>query len=526
VTLRSPLDGDHRNRYDPGRCDDIDNRGARPGEGRENLMAERYDVVVVGAGAAGCALANRLSSDPSVSVALLEAGGADDREAIRVPRHYFSLWGTDVDWQYVSTPQPGTEGRTHLMPRGRVLGGTSSLNGMVYLRGAQSDYDDWAASGCAGWEWPNVRAAFEELETWLRPSVLEPHNPISEAMVEAAVQAGFPRSSSFDNGTLDGAGWNKSTIVDGERFNAHRAFVVSVRDRPNLHVLPETRALRLAMDGARARGVVVQRDGGGVETIAADEVILSAGAFDSPRLLLLSGIGPAAHLERLGIAPLADLPVGENLIDHLLIGIVYDSFQPISDLNAYCTESCAFTRSRPDLAGCDIEISFGKEPHFAPETNDDRPRFTIIPGITKPRSRGTVRLTGTDPDAPLEIDPGYFSHPADMAAMIQAVRLSRKIGEQAALDGWNAGEHFPGPAVESDEEIARNVARDVSTWFHPVGTCRMGTGADAVVDPTLRVHGVAGLRVADASIMPDIVGVNTQAASMMIGWKAGGFALA
>ncbi|MEA2528870.1 MAG: choline dehydrogenase [Thermomicrobiales bacterium] len=487
---------------------------------------DAYDVVIVGAGSAGCALANRVSSDPSVSVALVEAGGADDREAIRVPRQYFSLWGTDVDWQYVSTPQPGTMGRSHLMPRGRVLGGTSSLNGMVYLRGAQSDYDGWAVTGCAGWEWPSVRAAFEELEGWLRPAVLNPRNPLSEAMVEAAVQAGFPRSSSFDNGTLEGAGWNKSTIVDDERLNAHRAFITPVRDRPNLHVLSETRVLRLAMEGAQARGVVVQRDGRGVETIAAGEVIVCAGAFDSPRLLMLSGIGPAAELARLGIAPVADLPVGKHQNDHLQIGIVYDSFQPISDRNAYCTEGCAFTRSTPDRADCDIEISFAKEPHFAPETNDGVPRFTIIPGITRPKSRGTVRLTGADPDAPLEIDPRYFSHPDDMTAMIQAVRLSRQIGEQAALDGWNAGEHFPGPAVSSDEEIAEYVARDVSTWFHPAGTCRMGTGADAVVDPMLRVHGVAGLRVADASIMPDIVSVNTQAASTMIGWKAGGYVLA
>ena len=413
------------------------------------------------------------------------------------------------------------------MPRGRVLGGTSSLNGMVYLRGARSDYDGWAAAGCAGWEWSSVREAFEELEAWLRPAVLEPHHPLSEAMVEAAVQAGFPRNPSFDSGTLDGAGWNKSTIAEAARVNSYRAFVVPVLDRPNLHVLPETRVLRVAMDGAAARGVVVERDGGAAETIAAGEVVLCAGAFDSPRLLMLSGIGPAAQLERLGIAPVADLPVGENLIDHLLIGIVYDSHQPVSDCNAYCTEGCAFARSTPDRADCDIEISFAKEPHFAPETTDGVPRFTIIPGITRPKTRGTVGLPAADPDAPLEIDPRYFSHPADMAAMFQAVRLSRKIGEQAALAEWNAGEHFPGPAVEDDDAIADYVARDVSTWFHPVGTCRMGTGADAVVDPTtMRVHGVAGLRVADASVMPDIVSVNTNAASMMIGWKAGGLVLA
>ena len=216
------------------------------------MAADRYDFVVVGAGSAGCALTNRLSSDPSVSVLLLEAGGADDREAIRIPRQYFSLWGTDVDWQYVSTPQPGTAGRTHLMPRGRVLGGTSSLNGMVYLRGAKSDYDRWAEAGCSGWDWMSVRVAFEELEEWLRPAVLDPHHPLTEAMVEAAIQAGFPYNPSFDSGTLDGAGWNKSTITNSERFNAYRAFVAPVQDRPNLHLQTGTRVLRLD-DGGQPR---------------------------------------------------------------------------------------------------------------------------------------------------------------------------------------------------------------------------------------------------------------------------------
>jgi choline dehydrogenase len=487
-------------------------------------VAKTYDFIVVGAGSAGCALANRLSADPTVSVALIEAGGSDEREAIRVPRQYFSLWGTDVDWQYVSTPQAGTAGRTHVMPRGRVLGGTSSINGMVYLRGQRSDYDDWAAAGCAGWGWDDVVGSFEALEGWLRPAVLMPHNPLSAVMVDAAEEAGYPANPSFDSGMLDGVGWNKATVRDGERQSAHRAFIVPIRDRPNLAVLPETRAVRLALDGGRATGVMVEH-GGTMETVAAGEVILSAGAFDSPRLLMLSGIGPAAELEALDISPLTDLPVGKNLIDHLLIGVVYSSRRPISDVNAYNTEACAFARSRAERNDCDIEISFAKEPHFAPETDDGAPRYTIIPGITRPKSRGTVRLTGADPDAPLAIDPNYFAHPDDMATMICAVRLSREIGAQAALAEWNAGEYFPGPAVQSDEQIARYVEQDVSTWFHPVGTCRMGVGADAVVDPTLRVLGVDGLRVADASIMPDIVSVNTNAASMMIGWKAGALAL-
>jgi len=487
-------------------------------------MGKAYDFVVVGAGAAGCALANRLSADPSLSVALVEAGGSNEREAIRVPHRYFTLWGTDVDWRYVSVPQAGTIGRRHAMPRGRVLGGTTSINGMVYLRGAKSDYDHWAAAGCIGWDWTPVRRAFEELERWLQPAVLKPHHPLSAAVIEAAVQAGYPLNPYFDSGNLDGVGYNRTTIVDAERQSAYRAFVTPVLDRQNLHILANSPVVRLLMDGTVARGIVVRREGL-EETIAAGEVILSAGAFDSPRLLMLSGIGPATELERVGIKVRADLAVGRNLVDHLLIGMVFTSRQPISSLHAYCTEGCIFSRSTPDRQDCDLEISFAKEAGFPPDPTDLVPRFTIIPGITKPKSRGTVRLTAADPASPLSIDPNYFAHPDDMKAMIRAVRITREVSQQVGLGEWNAGEHSPGQGVESDEAIARWVAAGVGTWFHPVGTCRMGVGNDAVVDPKLRVNGIAGLRVADASIMPEIVGVNTQAASMMIGWKAGDLAL-
>jgi choline dehydrogenase len=275
------------------------------------------------------------------------------------------------------------------------------------------------------------------------------------------------------------------------------------------------------MEGKRVEGVVL----GDGEVVKAGEVVLCAGAFDSPRILMSSGIGPASHLSTLGIRPQADLPVGENLTDHLLIGIVYSSRREISELNALCTEACAFARSTPDRPDCDIEISFATKPHFAPEANDNVPRFTIIPGITKPKSRGTLRLTSSRPGAPLAIDPNYFDHPDDMKTMIRAVRLSREIGRQSALAEWTTGEWWPASDVESDDAIAKYVADGVSTWFHPVGTCRMGVGADSVVDPGLRVHGVENLRVADSSIMPEIVGVNTHGASVMIGWKAGSLML-
>jgi choline dehydrogenase len=479
-------------------------------------MSDMYDVIVVGAGSAGCALARHLSDDPEITVALLEAGGEDTDPDIATPSAYYRLWGSALDWDYHSAPQPGTAGRVHQLPRGRVLGGTSAINGMVYLRGPAADFDGWAVDG---WGWDDVRAAYERLEALLRPAVVGERNELSEVFLDAAAEAGHPLRTSFDDGALEGCGWNRSSIHEGRRHSSYRAFVHPVRDRPNLAVLTDTTVERLRIDGGgTVTGVEVVRDGRR-ETLLAGEVVLAAGAYDSPRLLLKSGIGPAAHLAERGIDAVVDLPVGENLQDHLLVGVVYDSGRPIDPLNAHITESCAFARSSLESTSADIEISFNKEPHFAPPAEDGRHRFTIIPGVTKLRSRGTVRLADGGPQR-LAIDHNYFADPRDMAMMIEAVRASRAIGETAALGEWATGEHFPGPGVESDAEIAGYVAAHVSTWFHPAGTCRMGGGEHAVVDAQLRVLGTEGLRVADASIMPTVVSVNTNAASTMVGWRA------
>jgi choline dehydrogenase len=456
-------------------------------------------------------------------VALIEAGGPDHRAEITAPTEYFKLWGTDVDWGYTSVAQDGTKSRTHGMPRGKVLGGTSSINGMVYLRGAREDFDGWEEQGCSGWGWDEVERAYVDMEAVLMPDFVRDRNPLSQVFLAAAEQAGLAHNPSFDSGSLAGSGWNRSTIRDGRRNNSFQAFVAPVADRPNLTVISETVVHRLLVDPrGTVTGVETSPAGGGSSSrIECGEVVLCAGAFDSPRLLMLSGIGPADHLRSLGIDTIVDLPVGVNLIDHLLIGVVYDSKQPISLAHSMVTEACAFGWSScPRGSAPDVEISFAKEANFAPPTDDGRHRYTIIPGITQPRSRGTVTLRSANWDDPAVIDPSYLSDPEDLRMLIDGIQIAREIGVADALSDWNDGEFFPGAEVASDEAIADYIGESVSTWFHPVGTCRMGSGDDAVVDPALAVLGTRGLRVADASIMPEIVSVNTNAASMMIGWRA------
>jgi choline dehydrogenase len=474
----------------------------------------------VGAGSAGCALARRLSEREDVRVLLIEAGGEESHPHIADPTAYFNLWESEYSWRYESTPQAGTAGRSHRCPRGKVLGGSSSINGLVYFRGARLDYDGWARQGNVGWEWARIEPVFEQMEELLRPAVLNDPNPLSQVFLDACLQSGHELGE-FDRGELIGAGWNRSTVREGERNSSYRAFLADVRDRPNLEVLVETRAVRLRVDH---RGVVSgvellegERD---TRLVEAGEVILCAGTYNSPVLLMHSGIGPATELEAVGLKPRLDLPVGRNLVDHVLLGVLYEASEPIPAANPNLTEATLFAKSSPEVRGSDLQISFNKEQHFADGYALNGPAFTIIPGITRPKSRGSVRLASDDPLAPPVIDPRHLANEEDIRALLRGIEMSREVADADALSPWRKREVAPGPEVQDETSLRGYIEAICSSWYHGVGTCRMGIDGHSVVGPDLRVHGTSGLRVADASVMPEIVSCNTNGAATMIGWRA------
>lgn len=502
------------------------------------MDSQNFDYVIIGAGSSGCALAHRLTTSTAASVLLIEAGPGTIPRVVRDASSWPLVLKSDYDWQYRTVPQRYADGRTFDWPRGRIVGGCSAMNGMVFLRGAPSDYDAWERLGCAGWGYRDVLEAFRDIETWhdggsryrgtsgpLRPHTIAERNPLSSALVEAALERGHRFNPDFNAADIEGVGWNDLLIRDGHRQDLGTALIDPLRSLPNFKLLTGATATRLLVDrqGPRVRGVEYVA-GGSVGRITAErEVIVCAGAVDSPRLLLLSGIGSAPELEKLGIEVVADLPgVGRNLHDHLLIGVVYEAKAPIPPINVNITEACLFAKSEPGLADCDVEISFVHEPMFTPGFQPPANSYSIIPGIVKPRSRGTLSLASSDPADPPILDPHYLEVDADLRALARGIEMARAIGMASALGAWRQREVVPGPNAADARALERFVRGCVCTWYHPVGTCKMGIDADAVVDPELRVRGVSGLRVADASIMPAAVSSNTNAASLMIGWRGAG----
>lgn len=498
-------------------------------------MTQSADVVVVGSGSAGAVVARRVV-DAGASVVLLEAGLPADNPAIHDPARLFELWDSVVDWGYRTVPQAGCGGRRLHWPRGRVLGGSSALNGMIYVRGHRADFDGWAAAGNEGWGYDDVLPLFKRSEDFDRgeddyhgtggPLAVmtryEPH-PLISAVVEAAQEAGIPFNDDTNGAGPDGVAYCQLNIRAGRRDGVAEAFLRPVLDTPGLTVITGVRARRLVLDGARCTGVEYVQGGKMQRVDARREVVVSAGTVESPKLLMLSGIGPGAELRRHGIETRVDLPgVGRNLHDHLLVPVIFSartSVPPAVD-GLQPMHAHLFTRSRSDLERPDIQPLFFHLPLYGDDQEGPPDGFTLMAGAIRPVSRGTLSLASADPEAPPLLDPGCLGREEDVNVLVAAVELCREIGRQGALAAWTQAELYPGPGVHDRSGLRQYVRRNAITYHHQVGTCAMGVGEPAVVDPELRVYGVEGLRVADASVMPDVTSGNTHAPAVMIGERA------
>lgn len=517
-----------------------------------------FDYIIIGAGAAGCVLANRLSEDPACQVLLLEAGGEDNDPAIRIPAFYGRLQDGPNDWAYRTLPQKNLCGRRLYVPQGRVLGGSSSINYLIYIRGNRGDYDGWCDLGNEGWGYDNVLPYFLRSEAnqnlsgqyhgTAGPLIVASHpqpNPLVERYLAAAQEAGIPFNADFNGASQEGCGPLQATLAKGARCSAADAYLRPARPRANLSVVTHAQATRLQLSGARATGVEYLHFGAVQQAHAANEVIVSAGALRSPQLLMLSGIGPKAELERVGVHVQLDVPgVGKNLQDHLHTRVRCEITQPLTfaplpdekkaaafrqyestKTGALCSnflEAGAFVKSKPDeeYPGLQLFCLMTLAPDYPEAGAPDRHGITFTSYVNRPLSRGEVTLASADPlDRPV-LNFNYLSAPDDVRCAIAGVRWNLSILYAKPFDDIRGQEIAPGAKLRSAGDLERFVRRTASTTWHPAGTCKMGNDRAAVVDSSLRVRGIEGLRVVDASVMPTVVSGNTCAPTIMIAEKA------
>jgi choline dehydrogenase len=507
-----------------------------------------HDVVIVGAGTAGCVLASRLTEDPDVSVLLIEAGTRSRKLHVKIPAAFSKLYRSDVDWGDSTTPQPALDDREIVFPRGKMLGGSAAMNAMMVLRGQRVDYDGWVAAGCSGWSWDDVEPLFARSAAGgaFPLGELPDRSVLAEAFVHAAHATGIPVSLDLNGGDDDRVGFVPVSQRRGRRFSVVDGYLAPARRRPNLTVVTDALVTRVLVENGRAVGVAYRARGGGSdedEVHATRDVVLCAGAIGTPHLLQLSGIGPRPALEAVGVEIVREHPaVGSNLLDHLANGLLVRTkgvetlasaeslpnllrwaLRGRGPLTSNLGEAVAFVRSTPELPAADLELLLApvlfEEEGLKPPSEHG---LTLAVVLLTPRSSGTVTLTSSDPSVPPAIDPRYLSDPDghDAATLLRGLRLARRVLAQEPLAAFVDAEILPGEAARTDDELLAHVRALSQTLYHPAGTCRMGSDDGSVVDPQLRVRGIDGLRVADASVMPKLPRGHTNWPTVMIAERA------